>query len=355
MEVGMQMIFASHGYDGVSDAQVYDEEIQLGLLAEELGFGSLWPVEHHFYDYSFCPDNLQMLSYLAARTERIELATGAVILPWNEPLRVAEKVAMLDHLSNGRVRLGFGRGLSRREYSHFRGIEMDEARGRFDEASLMIQEALETGFIEGDGEFYPQPRTEIRPRPTRTFKDRTYAIAGSRDSVAACAALGAHLVMFAENRWEKRLPHIEEWRQAHRDQHGTEAPAPMTSDFTFCHPDPAHAKEMAERHMSVYLMSILEHYELFSDHFGDIKGYRGYGKQAEMLQKIGVDGYVKGFLAANAWGTPDQILETFRARWDTIGEFELATCFRYGGLPFEEAEASMRLFGAEVLPELLTW
>ena len=185
MEVGMQMIFASHGYDGVSDAQVYDEEIQLGLLAEELGFGSLWPVEHHFYDYSFCPDNLQMLSYLAARTERIELATGAVILPWNEPLRVAEKVAMLDHLSNGRVRLGFGRGLSRREYSHFRGIEMDEARGRFDEASLMIQEALETGFIEGDGEFYPQPRTEIRPRPTRTFKDRTYAIAGSANRFGA--------------------------------------------------------------------------------------------------------------------------------------------------------------------------
>ena len=355
MEVGMQMIFTSHGYDGVSDAQVYDEEIHLALLAEELGFGSLWPVEHHYYDYSFCPDNTQMLSYLAGRTERIELATGAIILPWNEPLRVAEKVSMLDHLSNGRVRLGVGRGLSRREYSHFRGIEMDEARGRFDEGSLLVQEALETGFMEGDGEFYPQPRTEIRPRPTRSFKDRTYAIAGSRDSVEACAQLGAHLVMFAENRWEKRIDHIEAWRSRHRELHGGEAPAPMTADFTFVHHDADHAREMAERHMTIYLMSILEHYELFSDHFGEINGYRGYAKQAEMLEKIGVDGYVKGFLAANAWGTPEQLLETFQARRDTIGEFELVTCFRYGGMPFEDAEASMRLFAAEVLPELQSW
>lgn len=355
MEVGMQMIFTSHGYDGVSDADVYDEEIKLALLADELGFGSLWPVEHHFYDYAFCPDNIQLLSYLAARTEQIHLATGAVILPWNEPLRVAEKISMLDHLSGGRVRLGFGRGLSRREYSHFRGIEMDEARGRFDEASLMIQDALETGFMEGDGEYYPQPRTEIRPRPTKSFKDRTYAIAGSRDSVAACAALGAHMVMFAENRWEKRLANIEAWRELHRRQHGTEPPAPMTSDFTFCHPDADHAKEIAERHLTVYLMSILEHYELFSDHFSEIKGYRGYGRQAEFLNKIGVGGYVKGFLAANAWGTPDQIIETFKQRRDTIGDFELATCFRYGGMPFHEAEASMRLFAEAVLPELQSW
>ena len=355
MEVGMQMIFTSHGYDGISDGQVYDEEIHLALLAEEFGFGSLWPVEHHYYDYSFCPDNTQMLSYLAARTERIELATGAVILPWNEPLRVAEKISMLDQLSGGRVRFGVGRGLSRREYGHFRGIEMDEARERFDEASLMIQDALETGFMEGDGKDYPQPRTEIRPRPTKTFKDRTYAIAGSRDSVAACAQLGAHLVMFAENHWEKRIDHIESWRSMHRDIHGTDAPAPMTSDFTFCHPDADYAKEMAERHMATYLMSILEHYELFSDHFGEIKGYRGYAKQAAFLEKVGVDGYVKGFLAANAWGTPDQLLETFNARRTAIGDFELATCFRYGGMPIDESEASMRLFANEVLPELQSW
>ena len=75
----------------------------------------VWAVEHHFFDYSFCPDNTQWLSYIAGRTERVDVGTAAVIMPWNEPLRVAEKVALLDQVAGGRVRFGMGRGLSRRE------------------------------------------------------------------------------------------------------------------------------------------------------------------------------------------------------------------------------------------------
>src|SRR3954447_7457136 len=174
MDVGVQMIFQSYGYpDDVSDGQVYDEEIELGVLADELGFDALWPVEHHFEDYSFCPDNTLFLAHMASRTRRIGLATGAVILPWNEPLRVAERIALLDQLSGGRVLFGMGRGLARREYAGF-GLPMDESRERFDEAARMVLDALETGFIEGDGPHYPQPRTAIRPRPTRSFRDRTF-------------------------------------------------------------------------------------------------------------------------------------------------------------------------------------
>jgi len=78
----------------VSDERLWQEELELALLAEDLGFDSVWVVEHHSNDYSACPDNLQYLSYLAGRTERIQLATGAVIVPWNDPLRVAEKVSV---------------------------------------------------------------------------------------------------------------------------------------------------------------------------------------------------------------------------------------------------------------------
>ncbi len=100
MQFGIQMVFQNfdRANSGVTDAQVYDEEIRLGILAEKLGFDALWPVEHHFEDYSFCPDNTQFLSYMAARTDRIKLGTGAVILPWNVPVRIAEKVVPLDHL-----------------------------------------------------------------------------------------------------------------------------------------------------------------------------------------------------------------------------------------------------------------
>jgi alkanesulfonate monooxygenase SsuD/methylene tetrahydromethanopterin reductase-like flavin-dependent oxidoreductase (luciferase family) len=73
------------------------------VLAEEHGFDAVWAVEHHFDDYAMCPDNLQLMAYLAARTSRIKLGLGAVILPWNDPLRVVEKVSVLEILAPSRV------------------------------------------------------------------------------------------------------------------------------------------------------------------------------------------------------------------------------------------------------------
>jgi alkanesulfonate monooxygenase SsuD/methylene tetrahydromethanopterin reductase-like flavin-dependent oxidoreductase (luciferase family) len=104
MQVGVQMVFQSYGYPTeVTDSQVYDEEVALAEHADAVGLDSIWPVEHHFEDYSFCPDNVVFLAHMAARTSHIKLATGAVIMPWNDPLRVAEKIALLDQLSGGRV------------------------------------------------------------------------------------------------------------------------------------------------------------------------------------------------------------------------------------------------------------
>src|SRR5205823_12975155 len=131
-------------------------------LADEVGFHAMRPVARALHAYSFCPDDTLFLAHMAARPRRILLGTGAVILPWNDPLRVAEKLALLDHLAGGRVLFGMGRGLARSEYAGF-GIPMDESRDRFDESARMILDALETGVIEGDGPYFPQARTPIRP------------------------------------------------------------------------------------------------------------------------------------------------------------------------------------------------
>lgn len=354
MDVGMQMIFSSVGWD-VDDVETFQQELKMARMAEDLGFDVLWPAEHHFFDYSWCPDNTQLLSYLAAATERIHLGTAAVIMPWHEPLRVAEKISMLEHLAPGRIRFGMGRGLSRREYASFRGIEMDESRGRFDEGSQMVIEALRTGFIEGEGPYYPQPRTEIRPRPRSDMDGRIYAVASSDDSVESAARLGARMVMFADRSWKSRMPSIVRWRELFQEFHGVDAPPPMTADFCYCHPDADVAAERARTYMGTYLGSVLEHYEVMGDHFASTEGYDAYAKAAEVLRKVGSSGFLEGFMDATAHGTPDQILEQFRARRELLGEFELATCFRFGGIPHDEAEESMRLFAAECLPELQSW
>jgi alkanesulfonate monooxygenase SsuD/methylene tetrahydromethanopterin reductase-like flavin-dependent oxidoreductase (luciferase family) len=352
MRVGVQMIFQSWGYEGrVSDARVVAEEIRLGELADELGFHALWPVEHHFHDYAFCPDNTVFLANMAARTKRILLGTGAVILPWNTPLRVAEKIALLDHLADGRVLFGMGRGLARREYAGF-GIPMGESRDRFDESARMVLDALETGVIEGQGPHFPQPRTPIRPAPARSFRGRTYCVAMSPDSVVAAADLGARMVMFSQQPWENQATSVAAYRERVTSVHGREPDPPMVCDFVYCDPDAARAEDAAHRYIAGYLASVMEHYELQSDHFKQAKGYESYGSAVDMMRAIGLDQLCEMYLGVNVWGTPDQILERLQARREVVGDHDLTCCFRFAGLPYDDAEASMRLFAAEVLPRV---
>src|SRR5689334_10146314 len=281
MDVGMMMVFASYGWESIGDDEVWDEEIRLARLAADSGFDVLWSAEHHFFDYSFCPDNLQLMTYLAAACPGVGLGTAAVIVPWHDPLRVAEQAAVLDLLCKGRLRLGLGRGLARREFAAFRGT-MDESRERFDEAAAMILEALRTGFIEGHGKFYPQPRVEIRPRPERSFEDRTYAVASSEDSIEAAARLKARMLMFADRPWPARLPGIERYRALYTQYNGVAAPPVVTADQCICAATSAEANELAERHMACFVDSNLEHYELMSTHFTTAKGYDAYAKKSEI-------------------------------------------------------------------------
>lgn len=352
MQVGIQMVFQSQGYGpDVSDGQVVDEEVRLGVLADELGFDALWPVEHHFHDYAFCPDNVVFLAHMAARTSRIKLGTGAVILPWNDPLRVAEKISLLDHLCGGRALFGMGRGLARREYGPMR-VSMDESRERFDEAAAMVLGALRTGFIEGDGPFYPQPRTEIRPRPTPGWDDRIYAVAMSPDSVDSAADLGARMVVFSQQPWEGQKKSVDRYRDRFAERHGRPAPPMVTCDFLYVDHDRARAEDRARTHIAGYLASVLEHYELASDHFKEAKGYESYGSAVEMMKAIGLEAMCDAYMDVQAWGTPDDVIGRLRARREVIGDFDLTCCFRFAGIPFDEAASSMRTFAADVLPAL---
>jgi alkanesulfonate monooxygenase SsuD/methylene tetrahydromethanopterin reductase-like flavin-dependent oxidoreductase (luciferase family) len=335
MDVGIQMIFSTYGWPGMSDREAWQEEIRLARLADELGFDVLWSVEHHFFDYSFCPDNTQLLSYLAPLCTHADLGTAAIILPWNDPLRVAEKVSMLDLLSNGRVRLGIGRGLARREFAAFRGT-MDDSRERFDEAAAMILEALRTGIIEGHGKFYPQPRIEIRPRPERSFADRTYAVASSEDSIDAAARLKARMLMFADRPWPLRLPGIERYRQLYTQYNGAPAAPVVTADQCVCAATSAEANELAERHMASFVDSNLEHYELMSTHFATAKGYDAYAKKSEIARTTGRDGLVKALLEVAVRGTPDEVLRAYEARRAAAGGFRAEQLFPLRRYPVGE-------------------
>src|SRR5688500_19132140 len=91
-----------------SDAEIWRQELARASAAESLGFGSIWCTEHHFDGYTMSPNVLQFLTWVASRTERIKLGSAVVVLPWHDPVRVAEDLSVLDHMSGGRVVLGIG-------------------------------------------------------------------------------------------------------------------------------------------------------------------------------------------------------------------------------------------------------
>ena len=354
MESGLLLLFQNYQGKG-RDEDMVRTQLRIAELAEPLGFDKLWPVEHHFTDYAACPDNIQLLSWLAGRTRELKLATGAVIVPWNQPIRVAEKIAFLDHLSGGRAVLGLGRGLARTEYRGF-GIDMSESRERFDEAARMIIDALETGFIEGDGPFYPQARTEIRPRPLRSFRDRIYCVGMSPDSVEQAAKLGARLMIFSQQLWESFAQGpLAKYRRVWRETHATEPPGVLCGDLMFCHPDPARAEELAMEYMPNYFLSICDHYELMSEHFKKAKGYEFYASSSDLFRQVGLETAARTYCSVQSWGTPEMILRRLEERRKLIGEFELNMIAHYGGMPEDEAVQSVELFAKEVLPELRRW
>src|SRR5436853_6744214 len=192
MHVGYASIFQASAER--SDDQVYRDELKLADLAEPLGFESIWGVEHHFTDYTMCPDVLQFLTYMAGRTGGARLGSMVVVLPWHDPMRVAEEVAMLDTISGGRLILGLGRGAGKVEFDGFR-LSMDESRQRFTESAEMLLRGLETGYCEYDGTFVRQPRAAIRPAPFKSFRGRTYAAAVSPESMPIMARLRVGLLV----------------------------------------------------------------------------------------------------------------------------------------------------------------
>lgn len=220
----------------------------------------------------------------------------------------------------------------------------------------MIVEALRTGFMEGDGRYYKQPRIEIRPRPMHSFDGRIYAVASSEDSIDSAAKLGAHIVMFADRPWEMRAPMIERGRELHRKYHGGEPPTIMLTEFCVCGTDLAATEEEARRYQGKFVESNFYHYEFLGEHFKSVKGYDSYQQKADLARKAGgIEGAVTGFMQAASWGTPDKILRGLEARRKVVGDFELNVAFRFGGTPLEVSERGLKLFAKEVLPVVKSW
>ena len=339
---------------GLSDAAVFAEHLALGDLAEPLGFDSLWALEHHFTGYAMSPHPLQLLSYFAGRTRRLTLGTAVIVLPWHDPVRVAEEIALLDVLSGGRCIFGFGRGAASVEYAGMR-VPMEEARARFVESAKIVVEALSNDSFEWDGEFHKIPRTSIRPRPISHPEQRFYASSVSPESAEIMARLGFGVLVIMQNEWAKAAQDIERYRELARSVGHTPRPPIILTNISVAE-SRAEAEERAGQYLSRKWDSIDTHYHFSDGHLASVKGYEFYGGMAKTYSKLKDEGFRKKatdfYVKIQVVGTPDECIQQVAELRRLTGVDHLVTEFGYGGMPHEQSELNMRLFADRVVPVL---
>jgi alkanesulfonate monooxygenase SsuD/methylene tetrahydromethanopterin reductase-like flavin-dependent oxidoreductase (luciferase family) len=353
MKVGMTLQLTSFG--DKTDLQTYQEELSLADMAEGLGFDSIWGLDHHFTGYVMSPDPCQLLSYIAGRTRRVQLGTAVIVLPWHDPVEVAEKIALLDLLSGGRTIFGFGRGAASIEYAGFR-VAMEEARERFVESAIIIRKGLTQPSFSHDGKYYKIPEIQIRPRPVSHPETRFYASTVSPESAEIMAKMGFGVLIIAQRSWEDTAADYRRYYETALAS-GYQPRPPIGLFNVLVSDDAQEAQDLAHVHMGAMFDSIDRHYRFSDGHLAGVKGYEFYAKMAKTYAKLNADEQAKAkavefYRNLHAAGTPAQVLEKIRYIHQTVPLEHMIATFAFGGLPYPKLERSFKLFAEHILPVL---
>jgi alkanesulfonate monooxygenase SsuD/methylene tetrahydromethanopterin reductase-like flavin-dependent oxidoreductase (luciferase family) len=339
----------------VPDWKILEDEIAFASLLEPLGFQSLWTVEHHFTPYILSTDPLQFLTYFAGRTEEMDLGTQVVVLPWHDPIRVAESISMLDNLLQDRkLYVGLGRGTAQLEFDGFR-VPRAESRARFAECLEVVRTALTETHFSYEGKYYQIPPIGLRPAlRDRSVLDRFYMSWGSPESVPIAAASGLKPLIVPQKDWSRHQAEIEQFN-ALRVRDGMEAAHPIIMLAVYCAATDEEA-EGGQRYIEEWARGATRHYQFETDvQFGSVEGYEYRAHNVELVKNMTRE-ELEAFRQKNApghvRGTPSQVFEQLRDKIHAVGAEELTVTMKFGTMPLEMAEKSVRLFAKEVLPAL---
>ncbi|MFN0095858.1 MAG: LLM class flavin-dependent oxidoreductase, partial [Dehalococcoidia bacterium] len=336
------------------DSLLYDEEIHLASLVEPLGFDSYWAIDHHFSPYIMTGGALQHLTFMAGKTSRIDFGTMVVVLPWYDPVVIAEQISVLDNLLQGRkLTLGLGRGAAKREFDAYR-VPMEESRERFAESLQVLQKALRNEWFAHEGAFYTIPETTIRPRPRdpEGLISRMRVAWTSPQTLPITAHSGLGMLMTNQKSWSEYAEDVRGFN-AIRAEKGWAPAQPTVVVHISCFDTEAEAWEVIRRHTIEAQISIQKHYGWADvERIKGTKGYEQYAKFSEVVATRTPESIGEASAKPQAWGTPETVFAKLQEIQRTTSAEEFVFNFRFGAMPAETAERSMRLFAAEVLPKV---
>ena len=325
-----------------------DNIVEQVLFADAAGIDYVWMVEHHFVRHGgLCAGNFPFLAYLAGRTRRIRLGTGATVLPLNDPIRVAEMAATLDQLSKGRFDFGIGRGFLRDEFDAF-GVDMRDTRARLEEGVELVKRAWTEPVLDFNGRFRPPidglsvlPLVRQQPHPPIWV-----ACFLTQDSFVWTASQGYNLLYVAYHVDSKTAGERVHWYLDALPQFGRRA-----EDHEVCCCYHAHftarddvdrLRALVETPMAEYTAAGVE----AARRPPDPVAYQGYAAREQYQRQAAFENY---FPDRVLMGSPEQVLARI-AHLGKLGMTQLALIVDFGSLQQADIMRSLEVFARDILP-----
>jgi alkanesulfonate monooxygenase SsuD/methylene tetrahydromethanopterin reductase-like flavin-dependent oxidoreductase (luciferase family) len=339
------------GPRGQSDEQLYREALTDAKLGQQLGFDSAWALEHHFTPYFPQPDLIVYLSAIAAQCPGLGLGTCVIVLPWHQPLRLAEQIAMLSLISEGTLYLGIGRGTARYEFDRL-GVDMTQTRELFDEMLSIIRQALTGEAFSHEGKHFKFPLTRVRPQ-ARADRVKLFGAIGSPESAGVMGELGLPLIHTSGFPDDMTLGFVRTWQErGHFAEPAVlEAQSPMMLNPTIVAPTAKEAREIAHEYYPNFARVQMEHYESADNYWKDVKGYEAHSRFFANLARIATDADFRDkFFDNKLVGTPDQVVHRIEALRDKLKIGHVVTVHAQYEMEHALRRRSMQLFAEQVLP-----
>jgi alkanesulfonate monooxygenase SsuD/methylene tetrahydromethanopterin reductase-like flavin-dependent oxidoreductase (luciferase family) len=329
-------------------ADYFTDCLDIAEAADQLGYSHIRTVEHHFHPYGgYSPNPIVFLSAAAQRARRARLVTGAVLPVFNNPLRLAGEIAMLDAICGGRLDVGFARAFLPHEFRRF-GISPNESVARFREGIEQIDLLLTQENVDHSGKFHSIRNTTVYPRPTQQPRPPVYIAALSTPESFEFAGKMGYSVMAIPLAAEKMRDLISIYRNARRASGHSGNGNVMLAFHMFCHEDGDTARMIAENPLNNYLSSIGEAACDWTEGLSSTD-YPGYDKIIGQLKSASMEKMIQN---NSAWiGSPQEIAEMVRSFAGDVAFEEASLQVNFNLLPQQGALRSLDLFAKKVMPE----
>ena len=329
-----------------AEQQLFQQALDQVELADKLGFDTAWEVEHHFLDeYSHSSAPEVFLAACSQRTKRIRLGHGICQMPpnFNHPARVAERIATLDLVSNGRVEWGTGESSAALELEGF-NISVKEKRAAWREATEQCANMLAmTPYPGFDGEFFKMPCRNIVPKPVQKPHPPLWVACSKRETIHMAARNGMGALTFAFVDPAEAGKWVGEYYEILKKEcvpigHSINPNVAMVAGFS-CHPDQQEAVARGLDGFRFFNFALGHHYG-FGDHQ---PGITDIWKRFEALENTEEK-------TRNCIGTPDHIRKHLRT-FDEAGVDQVVFIQQGGRNRHEHICESLELFASDVMPE----